>query len=263
MKVRLFAGFVLLMSFQVFAQTTNEAGKLLLGEGGEVGYTIYTTKPTQEIQLNGLFLYPNQDEFWGNATAIESQWRFWADYLGISFMIGLSRWEVDVNGPSDLIDPDEVRDVMLIELNKDIDALNAQAEAAAAAASETSETPVTPSLIPTMTDVTITRFSIDGDAYYLPMGISILFKPTMYSLPFEVAVEAGVRYYFVLQDDVTVEAAYTDPAGNYPGTTRKSVNMREGAVALLAVDMGYALSDSIDVFLGAGYQYDILKGTAS
>ena len=262
MKFKLWLIIILLSaSHQVFAQS-NAPSKLLVGDAGLVGYTIHKTKPTQEIQLDALFIYPEQDEFWGHGTAIETQWRFWADYLGVTFMIGLSRWEADVNGPTDLIDADDVHDVMLKKLNEDIDALNAQAAAEAAAASSDDGT-VTPSVISSMSDVSITSFSIDGDAYYLPMGISFTFKPTMYKMPFEVAVEAGVRYFFVLQDDINVETKYTDPSGQYSGTTSTGVSLKEGLVGVLAVDMGYEIIDGLDLFFGAGYQFDLQEGTAT
>jgi len=262
MKFRVCMIGILLSTYSVFAQS-NAPSKLLVGDAGLVGYTIHKTKPTQEIQLDALFIYPQQDEWWGYGTAIETQWRFWADYLGVTFMIGLSRWEVDVDGATDLINSDDMHDAMLDQLNSDIEVLNDQAAADASAASSSDGGSVTPKIIPTMTDVNISKFSIDGDAFYLPMGLSVTFKPTMYNMPIEVAVEAGIRYFFVLQDDINVQASYTDPSGQYSGTTSKSVSLKEGLVAMLAIDLGYEIMDGLDLFFGAGYQYDLQKGTAT
>jgi hypothetical protein len=246
---------------------TNQPGKMpLYGHGGEVGYTIYREKPTQEVELNLLYIFPQQDEFWDHAAGLESQWRFWSEYGGVAFTLGLSQWRADMSGMQSGINAQSVKDVTLIELNQLIATINdaeenrvAERNANAGPDADT----ITASLIPEATDVVINDFSIDGDAWMLPLGISFIYKPTLYTVPLEIALEVGVRYFFVMKEDVNANVTYSNPSGSITGSTEKSVSIKEGAVAIAAVDAALALNESVDIFFGAGYQFDLIKGTAT
>jgi hypothetical protein len=98
-------------------------------------------------------------------------------------------------------------------------------------------------------------FSVDGSMTTIPVGASILLRPSITQAA-EITFEGGIRYVFI-NSDIDFDA--TDYSTYYWG----EVDVDDGVIGLLGVDIAVPLSPKAKIGLGAGYQFDISKGDGS
>lgn len=107
--------------------------------------------------------------------------------------------------------------------------------------------------------VAVEAVAIDGKVLTLPIGGSVLFRPMMKE-NISVTIEAGIRYVLV-ESDAEVEYYYEDITG-YTEYIKEEIEIDNGIVGLIAVDVEGKISKDMVVFAGVGYQFDIDKGDA-
>jgi len=96
---------------------------------------------------------------------------------------------------------------------------------------------------------------IDGSATMLPLGASVLYRPSTSSSA-KITFEAGLRYVIV---NSGINIAATD--GYY--YLEDEVDIDNGLVGIIGADLEFPLSPTANFGLGAGYQSDLSKGDAS
>jgi hypothetical protein len=91
----------------------------------------------------------------------------------------------------------------------------------------------------------------DGNALTFPLGASVLFRPSAVG-----TIECGLRYVFV-SSNVDVGATYSNIH------VKDNVDIDDGLVGLVGADWAYPITPTVNVGFGAGYQFDISKGSVS
>lgn len=101
--------------------------------------------------------------------------------------------------------------------------------------------------------------SMEGDVMLVPIGGSILFRPTL-SGNLDLIIEAGLRY-VIVESDAEATIAAADAFGNVVGGTA-DIEIDNGVVGLIAANLEAELSPGVSLLGGVGYQFDIAKGDA-
>lgn len=95
----------------------------------------------------------------------------------------------------------------------------------------------------------------DGDATVIPFGASVLFRPLPVNSQIILTLEGGLRYAIVNSDIDVVATDYEYIYGD-------EVDIDNGLIGILGVDVGIPFSQKASLSFGAGYQFDIAKGDA-
>jgi len=101
--------------------------------------------------------------------------------------------------------------------------------------------------------------SIEGSVLLVPIGGSILFRPTLGD-NLSLILECGLRY-VVVESDVEVTFAAANAFGAVVGGTA-DIEIDNGLVGLIAANLEAELSPGFSLLGGVGYQFDIAKGDA-
>ncbi len=101
--------------------------------------------------------------------------------------------------------------------------------------------------------------SIDGDVTLIPVGGSIFFRPTI-NEKVSMTIEAGVRY-VIVDSQIDVEIAAANAFGAVAGR-KDSIEIDDGVVGVIGVNIEGHLSKQTSMFAGLGYQFDLSKGDA-
>jgi len=108
------------------------------------------------------------------------------------------------------------------------------------------------------------REGFEGDAVMLPLGASGLYRIALGETT-SLILEGGLRYVIVNSNVKFVEAFEVDDATGNALVEAMSydIDLDNGVVGLVGGDFEVALSESFNLFAGAGYQFDVLKGDIS
>lgn len=98
---------------------------------------------------------------------------------------------------------------------------------------------------------------VEGDLTLLPIGGSILLRPLKME-KLDLVLELGVRYVFA-DSDITAEVGAADIFGNW-AYAYDTVDVDDGFVGLVGMELAFNVSKEASLFLGVGYQFDISKG---
>lgn len=186
------------------------------------------------IKAGGLYYIPKDKDVWDNGYGVEGQLQFWPlNMLGFSLSFGGAQW--DLNGES--------------------------------------------------VSYAAGGYSIsgkgDGDATLIPLGGSILFRPVN-THRLALTLEGGVRY-VVVDPSADYEMTLTTPnrvaVGSVSGTGgtrvyRYSVpgetfsetadyDAEDAVIGLAQADLEFHISETLSLFAGCGWQFDIVKSDAS
>lgn len=94
---------------------------------------------------------------------------------------------------------------------------------------------------------------LDGSALVVPMGASVLLRPTPADALFDLTLECGLRYVVV---NSNVDFAATD----FYYYLEDELDIENGVVGGVGAEVGFPLSDAMGLSFGVGYQFDISKG---
>jgi len=94
---------------------------------------------------------------------------------------------------------------------------------------------------------------LDGSALVIPLGASVLLRPTPADARFDLTLEGGLRYVVV---DSNVDFAVTD----FYYYFEDELDIENGVVGVIGAEVGIPLSDVMGLSSGFGYQFDISKG---
>lgn len=101
--------------------------------------------------------------------------------------------------------------------------------------------------------------SIKGSVLLVPIGGSILFRPTI-SDNFTLTFEGGLRY-VIVESDAEAAFAVVDARGAAVGGSG-DIDIDNGIIGLVAVNLEAAVSPGVSLLGGLGYQFDVAKGDA-
>lgn len=101
--------------------------------------------------------------------------------------------------------------------------------------------------------------AIEGSVLLLPIGGSILFRPTLAD-NLNLVFEAGLRYVFV-ESDAQLAIVAADAYGSLVGGSA-DIEMDDGFIGLVAVNFEAEVAPGFSLIGGVGYQFDIAKGDA-
>jgi len=94
---------------------------------------------------------------------------------------------------------------------------------------------------------------LDGSALVIPLGASVLLRPTPADARFDLTLEGGLRYVVV---DSNVDFAVTD----FYYYFEDALDIENGVVGVIGAEVGIPLSDVMGLSFGFGYQFDISEG---
>lgn len=99
--------------------------------------------------------------------------------------------------------------------------------------------------------------SIEGEAIMLPLGVSIIIRPQMQG-DVHVTFEGGIRY-VVVESDIKFDVTLSDPTTGESIRIADELEMDDGVVARIAVDVDAEISENVSIFGGIGLQLDIVE----
>ena len=98
----------------------------------------------------------------------------------------------------------------------------------------------------------------EGNIQTIPFGASLLLRPVNTD-SFELTVEGGLRKFWI-DSDVKVTFEEADEYSGDPETDVYKLDIQDGFVAVAAMDADYKITESLSLFAGVGYQWDMNKG---
>lgn len=101
--------------------------------------------------------------------------------------------------------------------------------------------------------------SMEGSVLLLPIGGSVLFRPTLAD-NLNLTIEGGLRY-VIVQSDAEATFAAANAFGDFVGGTA-DIEIDNGIVGVIAANLEAELSPGFSLLGGVGYQFDIAKGDA-
>jgi len=98
---------------------------------------------------------------------------------------------------------------------------------------------------------------VSGYALNVPMGGSLLGR--LPAGPFSITGELGLRFVPVISE-VTYAVTTPNPLNPMePVTLKQTVKIRPPIIAVAGFDVEYPMNDKYSLFVGGGYQYDLLQ----
>jgi opacity protein-like surface antigen len=100
---------------------------------------------------------------------------------------------------------------------------------------------------------------MEGDVSMLPMGVSILYR-TPVNEKIAITFEGGAKY-VLLSSNIKANAVVTNGQNTIP--VGGELDMDNAFTGILGADVDYDITQDVSLFAGAGYQFDIQKGTVN
>lgn len=98
---------------------------------------------------------------------------------------------------------------------------------------------------------------IEGDATFFGLGTALIFRPFRQD-KLNISFAGGLEYFFV-NSDINAELAIADAYGGWY-YVNEDLDIDDGLVALLDVEVVYNITPNVFFIYEGGYQFDVIKG---